>query len=128
MTTDRVRPGSLVAGFIILAIGSAMLLDATGLTDIRVGQLVAPFILIALGSAIVLDKGTVARHRASGDAEDTLRARHRRRGRGTGGIWLIGIGVWMLVSQAHLFGLSYQTSWPMFIILAGLIMIVRGTR
>jgi cell wall-active antibiotic response 4TMS protein YvqF len=128
MTSARVRPGALVAGFILLAAGTAMLLDTTGLTDIRVGRLLPPFILIALGSAIVLDKGSVAvvRRPIGGDGE-RVRPRHWRR-RGTGGIWLIGIGVWMLVSQTHLFGLSYETSWPLFIILSGLIIMIRGTR
>ena len=133
MTSERVRPGALVAGFILLAVGTAMLLDTTGLTDIRVGRLLPPFILIALGSAIVLDKGSVAvvaRRKIRedhGDLEERVRPRHWRR-RGTGGIWLIGIGVWMLVSQTHLFGLSYETSWPLFIILSGLIIMIRGTR
>ena len=128
MTSERVRPGALVAGFILLAAGTAMLLDTTGLTDIRVGRLLPPFILIALGSAIVLDKGSVAvARRQVGEDEERVRPRHWRR-RGTGGIWLIGIGVWMLVSQTHLFGLSYETSWPLFIILSGLIIMIRGTR
>jgi hypothetical protein len=40
----------------------------------------------------------------------------------------MGIGAWMLVSQMHLFGLTYATSWPLFIILMGLMIMIRGTR
>jgi len=128
MISERIRPGALVAGFILLAAGTAMLLDTTGLTDIRVGRLVPPFILIALGSAIVLDRGgAAAARRQIVEDDERIRPRHRRR-RGTGGLWLIGIGVWMLVSQSHIFGLRYDTSWPLFIIVAGLIIMIRGTR
>jgi hypothetical protein len=34
----------------------------------------------------------------------------------------------MLVSQTHLFGLTYDTSWPLFIILAGVMILIRGWR
>jgi len=36
--------------------------------------------------------------------------------------------VWMMVSQMHLFGLSFNNSWPLFIILSGIMMVVRGAR
>jgi hypothetical protein len=129
MISERIRPGALAAGFILLAAGSAMLLDTTGLTDIRVGRLLPPFILIALGSAIVLDRGgAAAARRPMVEGEERIGRRQCRRRGGTGGIWLIGIGVWMLVSQSHIFGLRYDTSWPLFIIVAGLIIMIRGTR
>jgi hypothetical protein len=34
----------------------------------------------------------------------------------------------MLISQMHLFGLTYGTSWPLFIILMGLMLVIRGWR
>ena len=51
------RPGAIVAGFILLGLGVAMLLDRAGLMQLHTGRLVPPLILIAMGSAIVLDKG-----------------------------------------------------------------------
>lgn len=107
------RPGAIVSGAILLGIGIIMLLDNTGMLHVRLDGLIAPLILITIGSAKVLDR------------RDVTAARCRR---STGGFWLIGIGVWMLVSQTHLFGLSFGTSWPLLIILAGLLVVMRGIR
>ena len=72
---------------------------------------------------------------ASVRARDRAAARRRRDGRvarrgggGTGGLWLICIGSWMLISQSHLFGLTFNTSWPIVIIMAGVIIVIRGMR
>ena len=117
-----VLPGAIVAGVILLALGIAMLADRTGLVDVRVNRLVAPLVLIAMGTAIVLDRDrTAERRRRDG------RIARRRRG-GIGGIWLVGVGSWMLISQSHLFGLTFHTSWPIIVIMAGVIIVIRGVR
>src|SRR3954465_2193928 len=105
-----IRPGAVVAGLVVLAVGVAMLMNAAGLADIRIGRLVAPFVLIALGSAIVLEKGAFVCGRRERDASGRARMRLRQRGGSTGGLWLIGVGVWMLVSQTHMLGLSFHSS------------------
>src|SRR6187431_778923 len=107
------RPGAIVAGVILLGVGIAMLLDNTGILRIRLSGLIAPLILIAMGSAIVLDHGGVMAARRESAEDDEPRWRRRRRGRPTGGFWLIGVGVWMLASQTHLFGLHFGNSWPL---------------
>jgi hypothetical protein len=122
------RPGAIAGGAILLALGAAMLLDTTGVTDVHTGRLVPPMILIALGVLIMVDKGAVIYTRPVRDDRGEVRLRVRRRGGAGGGLWLMGIGAWMLVSQMHLFGLSYATSWPLFIILMGLMIMIRGTR
>ena len=49
------RPGALVAGLILLALGVAMLLDTTGMMQVHAGRLVAPFDLrVPLASAYFL--------------------------------------------------------------------------
>lgn len=121
------RPGAVVAGLILLALGVSMLLDTTGILQVNAGRLVAPFILIAIGAAIVLDKGAFTAGYRSRDAEGRPRMR-RRRGGGIGGLWLIGVGTWMLVSQSHLFGMTFHTSWPLLMVLAGVMMVIRGMR
>jgi len=113
------RPGAIVAGVILLGVGTAMLLDNTGMLRVRLGGLIAPLVLITMGSTIVLD-------RASKDGDAC--GRRKRHHKSTGGFWLIGIGVWMLISQTHLFGLSFGNSWPLLIIFAGLIVVMRGMR
>src|SRR6476646_10490399 len=107
----NMRPGAIAAGVLLVGLGVAMFLDTTGVFRVNAGRLVAPVFLIALGSAIVLDKGGFVA--ACGRVSDDDRPRRlRRRGGPFGGLWLIGLGCWMLVSQTHLFGLSYHTSWP----------------
>jgi LiaI-LiaF-like transmembrane region len=124
------RPGAIVAGVILLGVGIAMLLDNTGILRIRLSGLVAPLILIAMGSAIVLDRGclTAARRQREEDHEPRPWPRRHRRGGSTGGFWLIGVGVWMLLSQTHMFGLNFGNSWPLLVIFAGLIVVMRGMR
>jgi hypothetical protein len=126
------RPGAIVAGVMLLGLGVAMLLDTTGMLQVRAGRLIAPFVLIAVGSLIVLDHGGFAGARCPRDEDGgddrPVRARRRRRGGAAGGIWLIGIGMWMLVSQTHMFGLTFHTSWPLVIVLMGLLMMIRGMR
>lgn len=51
--------------------------------------------------------------------------RGRRRPR-SGGAWLVLVGVWGLISEFRLFGLSYSTSWPLLIVAAGLVIVWRA--
>lgn len=122
------RPGAIAAGLLLVGLGVAMFLDTTGMFRVNAGRLVAPFFLIAIGSMIVLDRGGFVAECGRATEEDGAPRRIRRRGGTFGGLWLIGLGCWMLVSQTHLFGLSYHTSWPLFIILAGAMIMIRGWR
>ena len=55
-----------------------------------------PLILIAMGVARLADTG------ASRDCKSPR-----------SGAWLLYIGLWGLISEFHLFGLDYRTSWPL---------------
>jgi hypothetical protein len=123
-----VRFGTIAAGGILLATGAAMLLDRSGMLRLHASRLVAPLVLIALGTAIVFDKGGVVASRRASNGGERLRVCHRRRGGYIPGVWLIGVGTWMLVSQTHLFGLTSHTSWPLLIVFAGVMLVIRGTR
>jgi predicted tellurium resistance membrane protein TerC len=134
------RPGSIVGGAVLLAVGGAMLLDRSGLMHVQDARLVAPIVLIALGTAILLERGVgsaavpagqagpAAAQPAGAQNSDRLAARHgaRRRHKAGGGLWLIFIGAWMLISEQHLFGLDYHTSWPLFLVAIGLLMVLRA--
>ena len=124
----NVQPGAIAAGLLLVGLGVAMFVDTTGTLRINGGKLVAPFFLIALGSAIVLDRGGFVAECGRGSDDEGRPRRIRRRGGPFGGLWLIGIGCWMLVSQTHLFGLTYDTSWPLFIVMAGVMILIRGWR
>ena len=51
---QRLRPGAIAAGLILLVLGAGMLLDTTGVTEIRMGRLIAPLVLISIGVSSVL--------------------------------------------------------------------------
>ena len=119
------RPGAVMAGIVLLAVGLAMLLDTTGVLSIEPGRLIAPFVLIAMGVLVLASRGGCATHDGPTMRE---RLQARRKGGSTAGVWLIGLGGWMLVSQTHLFGLSFATSWPLLLILMGLLIAARGWR
>ena len=123
MATEQIqhfvmRPGPIVGGVLLLVLGGGMLLDTTGIADIRMGRLIAPLVMISIGVSSLLSEGS----KPCGAAD-------RRRGRNSfGGLWLIGVGAWMLASQTHLFGLTFATSWPLLVILTGIMIVIRGIR
>ena len=124
--------GAVAGGLIVLVVGAAMLLDSTGTFDIRMGRLIGPLVMIVIGATSVLNDGRICSTSDPSvvDAPSGRAGRRGRRGRprAFGGIWLIGIGSWMLVSQTHLFGLNFGNSWPLVVILAGVMIVIRGTR
>ena len=122
------RPGAIVAGVILLGVGTAMLLDNTGMLRVQLNGLIAPLVLITIGSMIVLGGRGPARRGRDASDQDEACVRKGRQDRATGGFWLIGVGVWLLVSKTHLFGLDFGNSWPLLIIIAGLIVMMRGMR
>lgn len=109
---ERGNSGRVVVGLVIVAVGVVMLIDRTGLADIslHLSGRFWPFILIALGIARLFDPP---------------RRRHGRPSSRSGG-WLLWIGLWGLVSEFHVLGLDYETSWPLLIIGVGLAMVWRA--
>ena len=112
------RPGALMAGLVLLAAGAAMLLDTTGTLSIQPGRLIGPFVLIGLGASLLAGgHSCVGRDGTSRSHDGTF-----------SGLWLIGIGCWLLVSHTHVFGLTFGTSWPLLLIWMGLLISIRGWR
>lgn len=118
------RFGVVVAGLILLAVGATTLLDHSGVLWFHT----APLVLIALGASMVLDRTARPDSGPDSDVRGNVRSSSCGRTSYTAGLWLIGIGAWMLVSQNHLWGLSFETSWPLLIVVMGLLMVVRGWR
>jgi hypothetical protein len=119
----RIRPGVVVGGSILLVLGATMLLSTSGAVDVRIGQLIGPIMLITLGVLTVTGSGGIP----WGHCRRAARRPYRVRG-GASGLWLIGLGIWMLISQMHLWGFTYATSWPLILILSGVMLLVRGIR
>jgi len=124
--TRRFRPGAVVGGVVLLALGVGLLIDRTGLLQLH--HLTAPLVLIVLGAIMSLEHGGFVYSVPVRDDEGNVRFQTRQR-RGLGsGLWLIWIGIWMIISQNHLWGFTFQTSWPLFIVIMGVMMVLRGWR
>ncbi|HEX6465089.1 MAG TPA: DUF5668 domain-containing protein [Vicinamibacterales bacterium] len=116
------RFGIVVAGLILLALGATVLLDPSGVTWFHT----APLVLIALGASMLLDRTGGPDSVPDADVNSRGRSSSCARTNYTAGLWLIGIGAWMLVSQNHLWGLSFATSWPLLLVLMGAVIVIRG--
>jgi hypothetical protein len=116
---QRLRPGVLVAGTILVVVGAGMLLDSTGVTDIRPGRLIAPLVLISIGMSSLLSHPRAC---------STAGVRSGRRQSSIGGLWMICLGAWMMAAQTHVFGLTFANSWPILFIISGFLIVIRGLR
>jgi hypothetical protein len=123
-----IRPGAIAGGAILLVVGATLLLDQSGVISASFGQLIGPFVLITLGALTMVEKGGVVFAYRGRPVDGLRRTAHRRRGGSLAGLWLMGLGLWMLVSQIHLWGLDFHNSWPLIVILSGVIVLVRGIR
>ena len=118
-------PGAVAGGTILLVVGATLLLDRTGAVAAPLRTLIGPLVLIVLGALIAVEKGGfVNGYRRRDDAGRRMRVRPR--GGPGAGLWLMGIGTWMLVSQIHLWGFDFHNSWPLLVILSGVMLLVRG--
>lgn len=99
--------GRVFAGLLVIGVGVMLLLDGMDFPYvIRLDARHWPFALMLLGTVRVLYPPP-------------------ERGRGAGA-WLLCIGVWGYVSEFHVMGLDYATSWPILVIAAGLVQIARA--
>jgi len=98
---DRKR---VLLGLAFILLGLCFMTYRLDLWEINLSRHVWPFVLLAIGLIKLIDPPLNKRQRRS----------HR------GGMWLIYIGLWGLVSEYELFGLGYGNSWPLLIIGAGL--------
>ena len=101
--------GRVLVGLAIVAVGIIMLIDRMGFADIHLSGRFWPLILIGLGLIKMFDPPQ----------------RDGRRSRRSGG-WLLWVGVWGLVSELHVLGLDYATSWPLLVIGVGIGMVWRA--
>jgi hypothetical protein len=122
------RPVAIVGGLMILGLGALMLLDRTGTVTFHAWRSLGPIFLIVLGATMIFEKSGVWYSERHQDDEGRERMRVRRRGSPLTGLWLIGVGGWLMVSQTHAWGLDYHNSWPILVILMGILMVLRGLR
>lgn len=120
------RPGAVVGGVVLLALGVGLLLERNGMFALH--HVVAPLVLIVLGALLTFEHGAFVYSAPVRDANGDVRFEPRHRRGAGGGLWLIVLGAWLLVSQNHLWGFTFETSWPLFIIFWGVMMVLRGWR
>jgi hypothetical protein len=120
------RPGAVIGGGVLLALGAGLLVDRTGVLHLH--NLTAPLVLIVLGALTTFEHSRIVYSVPVKDDEGKLKFQTRARRTPGSGLWLIWIGVWMLISQNHLWGFTFQTSWPLFLVLMGIMMVLRGWR
>lgn len=90
-------------GGAVLLLGIVFLLNNFDLIDIGPAWRFWPLIVVAMGLSKIVQ------------AENSL---ERRRG-----FWWTFIGLWLFVSVAHIFGLTFRDSWPILLIGVGISMI-----
>ena len=109
LPSRRPDTAQIVVGLIILAMGGMLLLDrvAPGSYTMHGWW---PFVLIVMGAVRMVDGPGVNR---------------RDRGKRRSGVWLVMVGLWGLVNEWHLFGLTFGTSWPLLVMASGAMMVWR---
>ena len=103
----RGRP-HLFFGVALIMLGALLLVDRMAVMDLDVSYW--PFFVIAFALIRLIDpppSGRVPRSRRSG-------------------MWLLFIGGWGLVNEFHVYGLDYETSWPLMVVGAGLMLVWRS--
>jgi hypothetical protein len=110
--SDRrpMHPGRVSGGAVLMAMGIVMLLDRTELLGGRAWQAFPGAILIMFGLI-----GMVTNWRRSDE----------RRGSPLSGLWLIFVGSWLIGNSFHAFGMRYQHSWPLLIVAAGTVIVLK---
>jgi hypothetical protein len=89
----------LVLGFILVAIGAALLASNLGVRLPYHLWAYYPFVLAAIGLIGIV-----------------VPSRHLGR---SGGIWLLAAGLYCLVSEFRIFGLWWTNAWPVFVMASG---------
>jgi hypothetical protein len=103
--------GQIVVGLIVVAMGAMLLVDRYLDPDLPLMRSWWPLILIVMGAARLV----------TGPSCQDGRPRSRR-----SGVWLIMVGLWGVVSDWHLFGFTFGTSWPLLVIGAGVMIVWRS--
>jgi hypothetical protein len=104
MNERKVDTGAVIAGLILLAVGTMMLIDR--FTDRDFGDLIQsywPMILVLVGVPKLFRYESL-----------------------WSGLWLVALGVWMQLVHLHVFGLSWRNSWPLLLIVLGVGTIARA--
>lgn len=108
-----VDPGRVTLGVIILTLGLLMLLNRADYFDFNAMRLFPGVVLIGMGiTRIALGR--------------SVRDAHRGPSPIVHGLWLMTVGTWLNLNMLQLFGLTFQTSWPLLLIAGGAFIVARA--
>jgi hypothetical protein len=102
--SPRTQNGAILVGLVFIFAGLALLTDRIGLSGMHVSGRYWPLLLIVYGCVRLL---TPVHHPNRRSASRWTAA------------WFIYLGLWFLVNEFHVFGLGYDTSWPLLVVWAG---------
>jgi hypothetical protein len=108
-----VNAGRVTVGVIILTLGVLMLVDRAAYFDFNAVLLFPGVVLIAMGLV-----------RMALAAQDA--GAHRGPRPIVHGLWLMTVGTWLILNLLHLFGMRFQTSWPLLMIAGGVFIVARA--
>ena len=103
-----VSSGRLVFGLALVALGLLFLLERFDLVSISLPWAWWPLILVALGVGKMLDS--------------------REGCEPQGGVWLVFVGLWLICNFQGYFGLTWENSWPLFLVMGGAMIVWRAMR
>lgn len=94
----------VVWGLLLVLFGVVLLLDQLDVFDVRELWHYWPLLLVVFGANKMIGAPT---------ARDV-----------TSGLWLVFVGAWLFAIFEELFGLTFYNSWPFFIIISGVTMVL----
>jgi hypothetical protein len=94
----------MVIGLLLVVFGVGLLLDQLGMFDITRVWHYWPLILVVIG---------VTRMIGFPSARDF-----------TSGLWMAAVGLWLFLVFEGMYGLTFYNSWPVFIIISGVSMVL----
>ena len=107
MNDIRQRPvntGALFWGFTLIGFGILLMLDRFGIADVHFFfRRLWPLFIIVAGLSRLFRRRSV-----------------------WGGVWLICVGAWLQIATLHVFGMTFNSSWPLLLIALGAGVILRA--
>ena len=87
-------------GLVLIAVGVIFLLDRADLLDASTIWHYWPLLLVVAGINQTIGYPSAREFKS--------------------GLWTIFVGLWLFAAHEQLFGLTYANSWPLFLLMAGL--------
>jgi len=98
----RIDSDGVFWGLLLMVAGVAMLLQRFGVVDLWRTRDFWPLIIVVIGVSKLVRRRSV-----------------------WSGLWMITVGAWLQAVTLHLYGLTYESSWPLLLVVLGGGMIVR---